>query len=127
MASVLVIPLGKSGRHVHLLDDVPPAHASVIGAEGNLAFLRRVRNDALLGAAEIVVEQILEPHSGDKEEVPAVFAAPLDVFWGALAGGAAVLLVGILRGSERLIELHQQIFELEVRRGLKRIVVAHER
>jgi hypothetical protein len=57
---------------VHLLDDVAPAHARVVGAEADLAFLRGVGDDALLGAAEVVVEQILEPHAGDEEEVPAV-------------------------------------------------------
>ena len=76
---MLLVPLGERGGHVHLLDDVAPADAGVVGAEGDLAFLRGVGNDALLGAAEIVVEQILEPHAGDEQEVPAVAAALLDV------------------------------------------------
>ena len=80
VAAMLLIPLGERGRHVHLLDDVAPADAGVIGAEADLALLRGVGNDALLGAAEVVVEQILEPHAGDEEEVPAVLAAQLDVF-----------------------------------------------
>ena len=69
---VLFVPLGERRGHVHLLDDVAPADAGVVRAEGNLAFLRGVGNDALFGAAEIVVEQILEPHAGDEQEVPAV-------------------------------------------------------
>ena len=88
--ALLLVPLGERRRHVHLLDDVAPAHAGVVRAEGNLAFLRGVRNDALLGAAEIVVEQILEPHAGDEQEVPAVRAALLDVVHGAVAGDLAV-------------------------------------
>src|SRR5208337_4360890 len=56
MPPVLLVPLGEGGGHVHLFDDIAPAHARVVGAEGNLAFLGGVGNDALLGAAEIVVE-----------------------------------------------------------------------
>ena len=74
------VPLGERGGHVHLLDDVAPAHTGVIRAEADLAFLRRVRNDALLGTAEVVVEQILEPHARDEQEVPAIRTAALDVF-----------------------------------------------
>src|SRR5215469_1058881 len=33
MASMLLVPLGQRGGHVHLLDDVAPAHTGVIGAE----------------------------------------------------------------------------------------------
>src|SRR5713226_10041649 len=70
--SVLFIPLSKRGRHVHLLNDVAPAHARVVSAEADLAFLRSVRNDALLGAPEVIVKQILEPHPRDEQEVPPV-------------------------------------------------------
>ena len=70
---------------MHLLDDVAPAHAGVVSAEGDFAFLRGVRDDALLGAAEVVVEEILEPHAGDEEEVPAVGAALFDIRHGAVA------------------------------------------
>ena len=57
MAAVLFVPLGERRRHVHLLDDVAPADARVIGAERDFPFLRRVRDDAPLGAAEVVVER----------------------------------------------------------------------
>src|SRR5258708_4406377 len=66
------IPLGECRCHVHLLDDVAPADARVVGAEGDFTLLRGIRDDAHLGAAEVVVEQILEPHPGDEQEVPAV-------------------------------------------------------
>src|SRR5438309_1187589 len=66
MAAMLVIPLSERGSHVHLLDDVSPAHTGVVRAEADLAFLRSVRNDALLGATEVVIEQVLEPHAGDE-------------------------------------------------------------
>src|ERR1019366_9103994 len=79
VTAMLLVPLGEGGGHVHLLDDVAPAHAGVVRAEADLAFLRGVRDDALLGAAEIVVEQVLEPHAGDEQEVPAIAAATLDI------------------------------------------------
>src|SRR5712671_3008997 len=90
VAAVLFIPLRKRRRHMHLLDDVAPAHAGVVRAEGNLAFLRRVRDDALLGTPEIVVEQILEPHARDEQEIPAILAALLDIFHGAVTRHLAV-------------------------------------
>ena len=122
VAAVLLVPLGERGRHVHLLDDVAPAHAGVVRAEADLAFLRGVGNDALLGAAEVVVEQILEPHAGDEEEVPAILAALLDVLHGAVALDAAVVLAG---GVEGLVHLLHHVGDLEVGGRLERIVVAH--
>ena len=104
--AVLLVPLGERGGHVHLLDDVAPADAGVVGAEGNFAFLRGVGNDALLGAAEIVIEQILEPHAGDEQEVPAVAAALLDVVHRAVLADLAVVLAG---GAEGLVELLQHV------------------
>ena len=85
VTAVLFVPLGQRGGHVHLLDDVAPAHAGVVSAEADFAFLRGVRDDALLGAAEVVVEQILEPHAGDEEEVPAIRATLLDILHRAVA------------------------------------------
>ena len=79
VAAVLLVPLGERGRHVHLLEDVPPADAGVVGAEGDLTLLRAVGDDAHLRAAEVVVEEILEPHAGDEQEVPAIGAPLLDV------------------------------------------------
>ena len=111
VTAVLLVPLGEGGGHVHLLDDVAPAHAGVVSAEADFAFLRGVRNDALLGAAEVVVEQILEPHAGDEEEVPAILTALLDVLHGAVALDAAVVLAG---GVEGLVHLLQHVGDLEV-------------
>src|SRR5690242_16858802 len=51
MPAVLFVPLGERRGHVHLLDDVPPTHTGVVGAERNLAFLGGIRNNALLSAA----------------------------------------------------------------------------
>src|SRR5262245_34240726 len=62
VAAVLLIPLGQGSCHVHFLDDVAPSDPGVVGAERDLAFLSRVRDYALFGAAEIVVEQVLKPH-----------------------------------------------------------------
>src|SRR5256714_13940912 len=89
VAAVILVPFGEGGRHVHLLDDLAPADAGVVGAEGNLALLRRVRDDAHLGAAEVVVEEILEPHAGDEQEVPAIGSPLLDVLLRAIALDAA--------------------------------------
>src|SRR5262249_46887895 len=55
---------------VHLLDDLAPADAGVVGAEADLSRLRRVGDDAHLGAAEVVVEEVLEPHPGDRQQPP---------------------------------------------------------
>ena len=126
MTAVLLIPLGERCGHVHFLDDIAPAHAGVIGAEADLALLRGVRNDALLGAAEVIVIQVLEPHTGDKQEVPAVLAAPLDIFDGAVPLHAAILLVGAFGGPKSLVKLLQQVHQFEVGGGLVRIVVAQQ-
>ena len=124
MTPVLFVPLGERGGHVHLLDDVAPAHAGVVGAEADFTFLGGVGDDALFGAAEVVVEQILEPHAGDEEEVPAVRAALFDVGHGAVAGDLAVVLAG---GAEALVELLEQIHQAEVGGRFERIVVAEQR
>src|SRR6202163_1551941 len=103
MPPVLLIPLRKSGRHVHFLDNVPPAYAGIVGTEGNFAFLRRVWNNALLGPPEVVVEQILEPHAGNEQEVPTVFAAPLDIVQSAVRSHFAVAAaLGFLGHSGKL-------------------------
>ena len=124
VAPMLFVPLGQRRGHVHLLDDVAPANARVVSAEADLAFLRGVGNDALLGAAEIVVEQILEPHAGDEQEVPAIGAALLDVVHGAVALDAAVVLAG---GVEGLVHLLHHVGDLEVGRRHEWIVVAQQR
>ena len=79
VSAVLVVSLGERRRHVHLLDDVAPTNFGVVRAERDLALLRRMRDDANLGAAEVVVEQILEPHARDEQEVPAVCPPLLDI------------------------------------------------
>src|SRR6185369_12278689 len=72
VTAVLLIPLRDGRVLVHVLDDVAPADTRVVRAERNLTFLRAVRDDAHFSAAEVVVEEILEPHSSDKQEVPAM-------------------------------------------------------
>src|SRR5690348_15468497 len=54
-------PFGGCRAHVHLLDDFPPPDTRIVRAEGDLSHLGRVRDDAHLGAPEVVIEQILEP------------------------------------------------------------------
>src|SRR5205807_9178341 len=72
MPPVLFIPLGQTGGHVHLLHDLAPADAGVVRTEGDLALLGRVWDDALIGAADVVIEQLLEPHAGGYYEGRAV-------------------------------------------------------
>ncbi len=108
---------------MHLLDDVPPADARVVRAERDLPFLSGVRDDAPLGAPEVVVEEVLEPHAGDEQEVPAIRPALMDVRAGAIGGNLAVVPP---RRAERLVELLHQVRQLEVCRGLEGIVVLHQ-
>ena len=89
--AVVLVPLGDRRVLVHVLDDLAPAYARVVSAEGDFALLRGVRNDAHFGAAEVVVEKILEPHAGDEEEVPRILAALHGVVNLAIRRGATVL------------------------------------
>src|SRR5947209_12568832 len=120
VASVLLVPVGEARRLVHVLDYLPPADAGVVGAETYLALLRAVGDDAHLRAPEVVVEQVLEPHARDEEEVPAVCASRLDVGLRALAVNATVVAAS---ESERLVELLEQLVERELRRSLVRVVM----
>ncbi len=115
VTSPLLVPLVECGRLVHFLDDVPPADARVVGAEGNFTFLSAVGNHALLGAAKIVGEQILEPHSGDEQEVPAILAALDDIFEGPVGCDFSVVPSG---DSIGLVELLEERLQREVRRRL---------
>src|SRR5262245_64205047 len=82
-----LVPLRERRGLKHLLDDLPPADTGVVCAEGDLPHLGRVRDDAHLRAAEIVVEEILEPHSADEEDAPGVAVLPRE---SELAAGVAV-------------------------------------
>ncbi len=121
---MLLVPLRDGRVLVHVLDDVSPTDTGVVGAEGNLAFLRAVRNDAHFRAAEVVVEEILEPHSRDKQEVPAIRTALLDVIFTTIATDFAVILTG---QAKRLVELLEELVKRELRRRLVRVVVLQER
>src|SRR6185369_15932254 len=94
VAAMLLVPLRYRGVLVHVLDDVSPTDTGVVSTERNLAFLSAVRNDAHLGATEVVVEEILEPHTSDKQEVPTIRATLLDVLNRAIAADFAVILAG---------------------------------
>ena len=83
VAALLFVPLSDGRVLVHVLDDIAPADACIVCTEADLALLRSVRDDAHLGTAEIVIKQVLEPHSGNKQEVPRVLPAFLDVGNGA--------------------------------------------
>ena len=106
MLSILLIPLGDRRCLVHVFDNLPPADPGIVGAEGDLTQLRRIRNDAHFGAAEVVVEQVLKPHSGDEQEIPGVAAPLLDVFDRPITRHLSITLSG---KTERLVELPHNI------------------
>src|SRR5579859_7531255 len=125
---VVLVPLGHGRVLVHVFDDVAPAHTGVVRAEADFALLRAVRNDAHFGAAEVVVEKILEPHAGDEEEVPRVLGAALHgIFVGALRGSLAVLAGGTLRQRPGLVKLLEEVPKLQTLRPLERVIVLQER
>src|ERR1700730_12345321 len=109
--AVLFVPLRDGRVLVHILDNFAPADAGVVSAEGNFALLRGVRNDAHFRAAEVVVEKILEPHTGDKKEIPRILAALHGVFNTAVWGSAPVLGGGLLRQGPGLVEFLEKIVE----------------
>src|SRR5215831_4766566 len=124
VAAMLLVPFSDRRVLVHVLYDVAPADTGVVGAETDLAFLGAVRDDAHLGAAEVVIEQVLEPHARDEKEVPAILAALYHVINGAVRRGLAIILA---RKTEGLVELLQQVEQLEVRRRAERVIVLKER
>src|SRR5713101_3971568 len=52
--AVGLVPLRDGRVLVHVFDDFAPADAGVVGAEGDVALLRRIGDDAQLGPAEVV-------------------------------------------------------------------------
>src|SRR5579872_1140011 len=124
MLPVSLVPLGYGRILVHVLDDLPPAYAGVICAEGNLALLRGVGNDAHFGAAEVVVEEILEPHTCDEQEVPRVGGAALHgVFVGSFRAGAAILGISALGERPSLVELLEKVVQREALGSAERLVI----
>src|SRR5580692_9378263 len=121
--SMLFVPLGQGRGHMHLFDDVAPAHPSVISAERNLPFLRSVRDNALLRPPEVIVKQILEPHPRNKQEVPPVLPPLHHIIDSPVRTNLPIVLP---RSVKVLIKLPQQIHQLEMRRRLIRIVVLHQ-
>src|SRR5271156_1219577 len=127
--AVLLLPLGHSRVLIHVLYNLPPSDAGVVSAEGNFALLRGVRNDAHFGAAEVVVEKILEPHSREEQEVPRVLAALHGVIQGAIRADLSVNLFSFVLTShaEGLVKFLPKILEPQARRGLERMIVFQER
>ncbi len=125
--SVVLIPLGHGRVLMHVLDDLPPTHAGVVRAEADLALLRRIRNDAHFGAAAIVVEQILEPHPGDEQEVPRIGLPALHgVFVRAVRRRLAVFLLRALRKRPGLIKFLEEVVQLQPLGALEGLVVLQE-
>ena len=108
VTAVVLVPLCNGCVLVHMLDDVAPSDPRVISTERDLALLRAVGDDAHLCAAEIVVEEVLEPHPRDEQEVPRVLATLLDILDRAVRTDLPVILA---RQPERLVELLQDAAE----------------
>src|SRR5262249_32262771 len=92
--AVFFVPFRHGCVLMHVLNNVSPTDTRIIGAETDLPFLRSVRNDAHLSAAEIVIKQILEPHAGDEQEVPAIRPALRDIAFASIAADFTVILTG---------------------------------
>src|SRR5208283_508598 len=127
MLAVGLVPLGDGRVFVHVFDDLAPADAGVVGAEADFALLRAVGNDAHFGAAEIVVEEILEPHACDEQEVPRILLAALQgIFVSAFRRSLAVLAGGTLGERPGLVKFLEEVVKLQAHRALKRAVVLQE-
>jgi hypothetical protein len=72
---------------------------------------------------EVVVKEILEPHSRDEQEVPPVLTPLHHVVNRPLRTDLAIVPA---RSIEVLVELLKQVHKLEVLRRLERIVVLHQ-
>src|SRR5687768_2494691 len=92
MLAILAIPFGYARGLVHVFDDLSPADTRVVGTERDFSQLGCIRDDAHLGAAEVIVEQILEPHTGNKQEIPRIIPALFDVFNRTVARDLTVAL-----------------------------------
>src|SRR5215470_3981416 len=126
--AVGAVPLGDRCVFVHVFDDLAPADAGVVRAEGDFALLRGVRNDAHFGAAEVIVEQILEPHAGDEEEVPRVSLTALHgIFIGAVGRSTTIFDRRLLRERPGLVEFLEQIVKCQPLRPLERVIVLEQR
>src|SRR5262245_21646412 len=106
MFAMFLVPFGNAGCLVHVLDDLPPTDSSIVGTKRNLSELSGIWNDAHLSAAEVVIEQILEPHSCDEQEIPRITSTLLDIVHRPIAGDFAIAPA---RQTERLVELLHDI------------------
>src|SRR4029077_13486014 len=79
--------------------------------------------DAHFGAAEVVVEKILEPHAGDEEEVPRILAALHSVVDLAIRRSTAVLDAGFLGERPGLVKLLEESAKSKTLGSLEGVVV----
>src|SRR6185295_15091878 len=121
---MLLIPFRDGRVLVHVLDDVSPTDTRVVSTERNFAFLSTVRDDAHFRATEVVVEQILEPHTRDKQEVPAIRTTLLDIVYATITADFAVVLTG---QAKRLVKLLEEFIKRKLRWRLVRVVVLQKR
>src|SRR5262249_47397396 len=127
MLAVRAVPLRDGRVLMHILDNLPPADAGVVSTKGNFALLRGIRDDAHLGAAEVVVEQVLEPHSSNEEEVPRILSARHNVFESAVRRSAAILGRGLLGERPGLVELLKEIVKRQALWPFEWVIVFEQR
>src|SRR5262249_12578458 len=108
MLAVRPVPFCNAGCLVHVLDDLSPADSGVVSVERDLTELGRVRNDAHFSPTEVVVEEVLKPHSRNEQEVPWIVAALLDVFHRSVARNLSVTFSRQTKGLVELLhDVHQ--------------------
>ena len=128
MFPVSAVPLRHGRILVHVFDNLAPANAGVVSAERNLPLLRSIGDDAHFRTAEVIVEEVLKPHSGNEQEIPGVlFAALLGVFEGSIGTRISVFLHMVWRQTPRFIELPPEINERQAGRSFVWAIVLQER
>src|SRR5438270_7041892 len=102
---MLLIPFRDGRVLMHMLNDVAPADAGIVGAETNLAFLSSIRNYAHLRTTEVVIEKILEPHPSDEKKIPTISPSSFYIILFPIAADLAVVLTC---QTKRFVELLKQ-------------------
>src|SRR5688500_2373569 len=104
MTAVFFIPLRDGRILLHVLNDISPTYAGVVSTERNLTLLGTVGNNAHLGPAEVVVEQVLKPHSSNEQEVPAIGSTFFNVILRTIATDFAIIFAGQAKRFVKLLE-----------------------
>ena len=126
---VFFVPLRHSRILVDVLDDFAPANSCVVGAEADFPLLRRVRDNAHFRAAEVVIEQILKPHSRNEKNVPPITSPLRHILVGSVGADTPIEFPGAAGSGNAHghVELFVDVPERKRRRSLQRVVVLQNR